>query len=346
VTESPHTLGSPTLSEQERVLSNELYGCRENHLVTVVICVYNAGEYLRPSLLSILGQTHRNLDILVVDDGSTDGCLDTVEDLLADRRVRVFRQANGTKPVALNRALDHAQGEFYAIHDADDISYPKRLERQLDALRTQPHLAAVYCGNDLIINGRSLAPVSAPMNEAACKRAIDAFGLPAADPTGMYRMSLVSHLRYDTSFPIGQGLDYILRVGEQHPMVVLGECLYGYRVLPRSNTRGDPILRERLIANVLRQACDRRDLDYTRLFPHGAGDNRRSQSSVNDNNIAGHFIKSVLAQVRAGRRLDAIRTGIACASLQPFDPHYYKALVYALSSPDIVKAVRHKALTR
>ena len=192
----------------------------------------------------------------------------------------------------------------------------------------------------------SATPVFAPMNEGECKRAIDTFGLPAADPTGMYRMSLVNHLRYDTSFPIGQGLDYILRVGEQHPMVVLGECLYGYRVLPRSNTRGDPTLRERLIANVLKQACDRRGLDYGHLYPHRTGHKWRSRASVRDNNLAAHFIKSVLDQLRAGCRLDAIRTGIACAHLQPFDPHYYKALVYALSSPDIVKFVRRKALAK
>jgi glycosyltransferase involved in cell wall biosynthesis len=51
-------------------------------LVSIVTCVYNAGEYLRPAVLSIVNQTYRNLDIIIVDDGSTDGCLDTITDLL------------------------------------------------------------------------------------------------------------------------------------------------------------------------------------------------------------------------------------------------------------------------
>src|SRR5262249_46667806 len=200
-------------------------------LVTVVICVYNAGEYLRPSLLSIMEQTYRNLDILIIDDGSTDGCFESVQDLMADSRIRVFHQANATKPVALNRALDRVQGEFYAIHDADDISYPSRIESQVRALLNRPQLAAVFCGNELILNGRSMAPTFATKCEADCKLEIGAFRIPALDPTGMFRMSLVGHIRYEASLPIVETFDYILRVGEQYPMIVLGECLYGYRIL-------------------------------------------------------------------------------------------------------------------
>src|SRR4051794_9056119 len=54
----------------------------EGPLVTVVMCVYNAGKYFRPSLLSIIDQTYKNLDILIIDDGSTDGCFSSVQDLL------------------------------------------------------------------------------------------------------------------------------------------------------------------------------------------------------------------------------------------------------------------------
>src|SRR3954468_1189497 len=134
-------------------------GVADGPLVTVVMCVYNAGEFLRPSLFSIIDQTYRNLDILIIDDGSTDGCFNSVQDLLADGRIRVIHQANAGKPVAINRALDQIRGEYYAIQDADDISYPTRIERQVRALLTRPHLAAVFCGNELIIGGGFMAPV-------------------------------------------------------------------------------------------------------------------------------------------------------------------------------------------
>jgi glycosyltransferase involved in cell wall biosynthesis len=309
-------------------------------LVTIIMCVYNAGEFLRPSLLSVIGQTYRNLDILIIDDGSTDGCFGPVQDLVAESRVRVFHQANATKPVALNRALDQVRGEFYAIHDADDISYPSRIERQVHALLNRPQLAAVFCGNELIVNGRSMAPTFATKCEADCKREIDAFRMPALDPTGMFRMSLVGQMRYNTSLPIVETFDYILRIGEQHPMIVLGECLYGYRILPNSVTRRDAIRRDRLVVEVLRRACHRRGLEYERVFPSGPAGSRRSRNSVRDNNIAAEFIKSVLDQSRARNRLAALRTGWECVRLHPFDRHYYKALVYALTSPRIVHSLQ------
>lgn len=311
-------------------------------LVTVVMCVYNAGEYLRPALLSIINQTYRQLDILIIDDGSTDGCFREVEDLLTDGRVRVFHQANATKPVALNRALDEVRGDFYAIHDADDISHPTRIEKQLTAMMRQPELAAVFCGNELVIGGRPLAPVFTQKDESDCKQDVDCFRMPAHDPTGMFRMSLVGDLRFDASLKVAETFDYILRIGEQYPMRVLGECLYGYRILPDSLTRRDPAWREQFVVAALRQACMRRGLQYDRVFPHDAPGIRRSRNSVLDNNIAAYFIASVLDQRRANRRLAAVRTGLACARLHPWDPHYYKALVYALASPHITDYVRKR----
>jgi glycosyltransferase involved in cell wall biosynthesis len=309
-------------------------------LVTVVMCVYNAGEYLRPSLLSIIGQTYQNIDILIIDDGSTDGCFSTIEDLLTDHRVRVFHQVNSTKPVALNRALDEVRGEFYAIQDADDISHPERIEKQVDAMVNQPELAAVFCGNELIIDGRSVAPLFANKSKEDCKRELDAFRMPAHDPTGMFRMSLVGHLRYDPSLQVAETFDYILRIGEQCPMIVLGECLYGYRILPGSLTRRDPAWRERFVVDALKRACDRRSLEYAKTFPDGPRGHQRSRNSMSDNNIAAYFINSVLDQRRANCRAGAFKTGWECVRLHPLDLHYYKALIYAVVSPRVVDYVR------
>jgi glycosyltransferase involved in cell wall biosynthesis len=320
----------------------EFYLGDEFPLVSVVICVYNAGEYLRPSLLSVLHQTYHKIEILIIDDGSTDGCLNSVRDLLADGRVRFYHQSNATKPVALNRALDQIRGQFYAIHDADDISYPTRIEMQVRALLDRPSLAAVFCGHELIIGGRSVAPVFAPKSEAECALAITAMRMPALDPTGMYRVSLVRHLRYEASLPQAEGLDYILQVGEQYPMMVLGDCLYGYRIVQNSLTRRDPLQRERLVAEALRRACYRRCVDYARVFPEGPHGACRSRARLRDNNIAAHFITSVLDQSRARRHLAALRTGFQCVCLQPLDLHYYKALIYALISPEFVDMVRSR----
>lgn len=309
-------------------------------LVTVVMCVYNAGEYLRPSLLSILEQTYKNLEILIIDDGSTDGCFASIGDLLTDSRVCVQHQENATRPVALNRALDQVRGEFYAIQDADDISHPTRVEKLVRAMLNQPQLAAVFSGNELIINGRSMAPTFTPKSVVDCKREIEAFRMPAHDPTGMFRMSLVGHLRYSADLPYVEALDYVLRVGEEHSIIVLGECLYGYRILWNSVTRRDPARRDLYVAEAVRRACGRRGLDYERAFPLGTDVGRRSRNSILDNNLAAHFIKSARDQCRSGHRVAALRTGLECLRLHPLDLHYYKALVYASTPLGFVNSLR------
>jgi glycosyltransferase involved in cell wall biosynthesis len=311
----------------------------EGPLVTVVMCVYNAGEYLRPSLLSIIDQTYKNLDILIIDDGSTDGCFNSIQDLLMDERLRVIHQTNSTKPVAINRALDQIRGEFYAIHDADDISYPTRIEKQVRALLSKPHLAAVFCGDELIINGRFMAPVFAPKNEDACQAEINAFRMPAHDPTGMFRMSVVGDMRFEPSLQVAETYDYILRIGEVYPMIVLGECLYAYRILPNSLTRRAPTWRRQFEVEAFRRACERRGL------PFEPEDSRyRSHNSLLDNNIAAHFMRSVLDWRRSNRRLAALRTGWQCACLHPADPYYYKALVCAVIPPSVTSRLRRDFL--
>lgn len=321
--------------------SPKVEGMAEQPLVTVVICVYNAGEYFRPSLLSVIDQTYRKLDILIVDDGSTDGCFDTIRDLLTDERIRVIHQANSGKPVAINRALDQIRGEYCAIQDADDISHPTRIERQLRALLRRPHLAAVFCGNELIIDGTFMAPVFSPKSEDRCRSENRAFRMPALDPTGMFRMSLVGHMRFEPSLQVAETYDYILRIGEEHPMIVLGECLYAYRILPNSLTRRAPTWRKQFEGEAFRRACERRGL---RFEQQGNDRGPKSRNSLMDNNIAAHFINSVLDLRRSNRRLSALKVAWQCACLHPTDPYYYKALAYALMPPSVTSRLRRDFL--
>ena len=119
-------------------------------LVTVLIPVFNAGPYLRSAVESVLAQTYQNLEVIVIDDGSTDGCIETIKHL-QDARIKIVQQANAGKAAAVNRGLELAQGEFFLIQDADDLCYPLRVERQLKRLLAEPALAAVFVGNDIVM---------------------------------------------------------------------------------------------------------------------------------------------------------------------------------------------------
>ncbi len=113
--------------------------------VSILVAVYNARPFLPKCLDSLLGQTHRDLQIICVDDASTDGSIDVLRAYAAkDARVMVLLQTqNLGQAVARNRALELATGEFVAMVDSDDWLAPDALERALQVFRHHPQADAV-----------------------------------------------------------------------------------------------------------------------------------------------------------------------------------------------------------
>jgi len=113
--------------------------------ISVIMSVYNGERFLRDAVLSVLDQTFHDIELLVIDDASTDGTLHLLEELASrDSRIRILTNSTNlglTK--SLNRALMHAQGEFIARLDADDIAFPSRLEKQLAFLASHPDIDIV-----------------------------------------------------------------------------------------------------------------------------------------------------------------------------------------------------------
>jgi glycosyltransferase involved in cell wall biosynthesis len=107
-----------------------------DHLVSVVIPAYNAEETLDETLRSVCAQTHANLEIIVVDDGSTDATLALAQCHAAtDPRIQVLHQPNGGVAAARNAGWQRARSAFIAFIDADDLWAPTKIERQLRALQ-------------------------------------------------------------------------------------------------------------------------------------------------------------------------------------------------------------------
>jgi glycosyltransferase involved in cell wall biosynthesis len=310
-------------------------------LVSVLISVYNAGEYLRPSVKSIIEQTYSNLEIIIIDDGSTDNCMDSIADF-KDSRISVINQENAGKAIALNRAMDKLKGEFYIIQDADDISYPHRIERLVECMLEHPELAAVFTGYDLILNGYRIAPRIAAKSIEQCHRDIEEMQMPAHDPTSMFRMSMVRDIRYAPDLRVGQGIDYIFRVGECHPMMVLGECLYSYRVHLDSTTRYDVIRRKRMVQEVYRRAFERRGLQYAKNLDYERKLTGRLLCREQESGIIPHFMESVLDLRLSGQFSQAMNTAFACLRLHPFDPYYYKPLIYLVVPMAVIQCYRSR----
>jgi glycosyltransferase involved in cell wall biosynthesis len=112
-----------------------------NSLISCIVPVFNGERYVRETLESILAQTHRPLEIIVADDGSTDRTASIVAEF--GDRVRYLKQSNKGPATARNSGLSMAIGDFVAFLDADDLWHPEKLERQLARFHARPELD--YC---------------------------------------------------------------------------------------------------------------------------------------------------------------------------------------------------------
>lgn len=123
-----------------------------NPLVSVVLPVHNGGRYLTQAVKSILSQSHENLELLLIDDHSTDNAIVTLDK--SDTRLRVLECKGRGVADAFNTGIPHVRGEFVARMDADDISLPGRFHHQLDYLDRFPSIDIAGCCVDIFsING-------------------------------------------------------------------------------------------------------------------------------------------------------------------------------------------------
>jgi glycosyltransferase involved in cell wall biosynthesis len=193
--------------------------------------VYNAGKYLRPALLSIINQTYTNWELIIADDGSTDGCLDNLPEL-NDSRIRVLRDNTNIGIAArLNQMIDLANGDYIARMDSDDISYPKRFEKQLETLNNDECLDLVSVkaiSIDEEDKQISDLPFASTHNEI-CSRPW--LGLYMPHPTWMGRANWFKKNKYKLPQSYySEDCELLLRTYEKSKFACVPEILFEYRV--------------------------------------------------------------------------------------------------------------------
>lgn len=123
--------------------------------VSVVIPNYNYSRYVGGAIDSALAQTYPDLEVIVVDDGSTDVSLDVL--LGYGDRIKTILQKNNGVSAARNNGVSESSGEFIAFLDADDLWLPEKIEKQVAMFRSEPSLGLVHVGvNEIDAEGRSL----------------------------------------------------------------------------------------------------------------------------------------------------------------------------------------------
>ncbi|UTW56256.1 glycosyltransferase family A protein [Kordiimonas sp. SCSIO 12610] len=146
--------GDETLKQQREDLK-ALGRARSDTLVTVIMTAFNTGKYVENALRSILEQSHKRLEVMVIDDASTDDTLDIIRNIArTDDRVKVFNSpVNHGTYWSKNWCLAKAKGDFVAFHDSDDVSHPDRIRIQLGAFQKWPDMKACTVRWERIIEG-------------------------------------------------------------------------------------------------------------------------------------------------------------------------------------------------
>jgi len=199
--------------------------------VTVLLPVRNGAGTLAEAAESILGQSFAGFELLIVDDGSSDGTAGVLERLAGeDRRVRVVRQEALGLVAALNRGVAEARGALIARMDADDVAAPGRLERQVTVMAGAPGVALLGSGWRVFGPDGSTRRVVLPPSGDAGLRAAMAMGNALAHPTVMMRREAVVQAgAYRPAFLHAEDYDLWLRLMDRHGLASVPEVLLDYR---------------------------------------------------------------------------------------------------------------------
>ena len=218
-------------------------------LVSVIMGVYNTKiEYLRIAMDSILHQTYRNLEFIIIDDASDQWCAAFLEEYknkreteYGDRRIRLFHnERNKGLTVSLNIALRMAKGNYIARMDADDISLPQRISKQISYMEAHKDIDVLACGS-FIYGGEPLFPTEKDFTDSPrfagiyrkfeqerMRVRLSFANIEFTHPTVVFRSSFLreNHLQYDESIHKAQDYNMWVRCIEKGKLDSLQEVLF------------------------------------------------------------------------------------------------------------------------
>lgn len=270
--------------------------------VSVVIPAYNAAAYVGQAIESVLAQTFGDLEILVIDDGSTDG---TERVVRANPGVRYHRQDNRGVAVARNHGIAEARGRYAAFLDADDLWLPHKLERQLGALRASPSCRVCYSPFFAVDpHLREIGLVHGPRVGSALEDLLR-FGNVVGTPSTVIgeRTLLEDAGGFDPDLSFCADWDLWIRLAARTEFACVDEPLVRYRRHPGNMSR-DVALLERESVRTLEKAFAMPGL------PRALRARRRSALGRNQMVLAGSYF-------RAGRYRDLLRCAARAVNLAP-----------------------------
>lgn len=199
-------------------------------LVSVLMIAYNSERYLKEAIDSLLSQTYPNMEIIVVNDGSTDSTVSIIEDY-RDPRIKFHDNGKNLGIVkSRNKAIELASGKYLATLDSDDISLPDRIRRQVEFLENNPEYG--MCGTyyyTINKQGDIITEIRFPNNDTDVRTHFIA-GNCFCHSSVMIRTGVIDDLFFSEAFQLAEDFELWHRVGEHSRLTNIPEFLTRYRV--------------------------------------------------------------------------------------------------------------------
>jgi glycosyltransferase involved in cell wall biosynthesis len=209
-----------------------------NPRVSFVVPTYNYGRFVAQAIESLLGQTFRELEVIVIDDASVDDTQTVLERYRTDPRVRLVRHTENSGHIrTYNEGLSIARGEFMGLLSADDLClHPEAVARQVAMFDSDPEVGFVYAAMALVDESGTVLSVRRPWPEDQVRDGLTEFGhlvfhnyVPASGP--LVRRSCHEEVGYyDARLPHAGDWDLWLRLTTRYRVGYVAEALYGYRL--------------------------------------------------------------------------------------------------------------------
>ena len=245
-------------------------------LVSVLICVYNGEIFLGQTIESVLSQTYQNIEVLIINDGSSDRSSSIIDKWAAkDSRIKCFNRNNSGLAESRNFGFRHASGEWIAIIDQDDLCFPARIERQLAVATQYPDAGVIFC-ETLFINaentgvGSNLVRFDLPKAYIPKVRSgilLLTLGCFLDSEAFFFKRSLAEKVSpLDSTLTYCCDYEYFIRLGFETSFAYTAETLVAWRIHPNQESQNSRLMYSEY-RNVLgRYTLDRRLCLTSRIF--------------------------------------------------------------------------------
>lgn len=197
--------------------------------------VYNAAQYLREAIDSILNQTFRDFEFIIINDGSTDRSLEIIQSY-NDDRIRLINQKNTGLAKALNNGIAIAKSDFIARMDADDISIPERLTSQFSFLESNVDVVAVGSNAEVIDKeGNHVYCTAQPSTWSEIKKVLP--NTPFIHPSVMFRKEITDNIGFYPDIQTLEDPIFFSKMSKLGMLVNLKAILLKYRIVPSAMSR-------------------------------------------------------------------------------------------------------------